>query len=228
MKTNEIKEQLVMAQQQDYLLEIYNFNDDDNFNVGKVIAMDPWFVLVESIDWDGKLNGLILIRISSIHSVKAFTDYLKTVTLKGAVAKEHGYYDIWGVQSWLRQHTYADRRLLNQVLRENFDHHEAVVIGTDRYKAQDEFEGFIHQLNAQSLTLHYFNEHDLSFLWEYDILLAKIDYVRFHGTQAATSSKIIQALFADEEQGEQHGKKGDDKASGRSSRSIHYHRFTNS
>lgn len=135
MKIAEIKEQLVMAQQQGYLLEIYNFNGDDDFNVGQVIAMDPLFVLVQSIDWDGKINGLLLIRISSIHYVKAFTDYLKTVTLKGVVAKENGYYDLWAVQAWLKQHTYQNRQLLNQVLAENFANQQSVVIGTNKYKA---------------------------------------------------------------------------------------------
>lgn len=228
MKLAEIKEQLVMAQQQGYLLEIYNFNDDDDFNVGKVIAMDPLFVLFESIDWDGKINGLLLVRISSIHYVKAFTDYLKTVTLKGEVAKENHYYDIWDVQAWLKGHVYSKRQLLQAVLTENYAEHLPVVIGTKKYKAQDEFEGYLYHIDEESLVLHYFNEHDLSSLWEYQVFLAQVDYVRFHGTQAATTKKIIQTQFGDEEEGEQNGKKGDHQASGRSSRGINYHRFTNS
>ncbi|MGN1284946.1 MAG: hypothetical protein ACI4TY_06570, partial [Candidatus Limosilactobacillus intestinavium] len=72
MSSSEIKEQLIMAQQQGNLVEVYNFDDDDIFNVGFVIAIDPLFVLLLGIDWDGKINGLTAIRLTSIHKVQAY------------------------------------------------------------------------------------------------------------------------------------------------------------
>lgn len=197
MNTAEIRAQLVMAQQQGRMLEVYNFNDDNDFNVGYVIAIDPLFVLMKSIDWDGKLSSLIAIRLTSIHKVRAFTDYLKTVAIKGAVARKNHYYDLWGIERFLKQHHYENKSLLKTMLTQAQAMDEAVVVGTRKYKAQDEFEGFVHQLTAQKLTLHYYNEHDLSSEWEYDILLAQIDYLRAFGTQSATTKAVMRSVFDD-------------------------------
>ncbi|KRN59191.1 hypothetical protein [Limosilactobacillus secaliphilus] len=197
MNTAEIRAQLVMAQQQGRMLEVYNFNDDNDFNVGYVIAIDPLFVLMKSIDWDGKVSSLIAIRLTSIHKVRAFTDYLKTVAIKGAVARKNHYYDLWGTERFLKQHHYENKSLLKTMLTQAQSMDEAVVVGTRKYKAQDEFEGFVHQLTAQKLTLHYYNEHDLSSEWEYDILLAQIDYLRAFGTQSATTKAVMRSVFDD-------------------------------
>ena len=65
MNEPQIREQLTISQQQGTLVEVYNFADDDTFNVGFVIAMDPLFVLLMTLDWDCKINGLTLVRIKS-------------------------------------------------------------------------------------------------------------------------------------------------------------------
>ena len=197
MNTAEIRAQLVMAQQQDRMLEVYNFNDEEDFHIGYVVAIDPLFVLLKSIDWDGKISCLIAIRLSSIHKVQAFTDYLKTVAIKGAVAKKNHYYDIWGIERFLKQHHYENQSLLKTILTQAQALDEAVVIGTRKYKARDEFEGFVNELTPQKLTLHYYNEHDLSSEWEYDILLAQVDYVRAFGTQSATTKAVMREVFDD-------------------------------
>lgn len=198
MNIAEIRSQLVMAQQQGRMLEVYDFNDDDSFHVGYVVAIDPLFVLMKNIDWDGKISCLIAIRLTSIHKVAAFTDYLKTVEIKGAVARKNHYYDLWGIERFLKQHHYENKGLLKTILTQAQALNEAVVVGTRKYKAQDEFEGFIHALTPQKMTLHYYNEHDLSSEWEYDILLAQIDYLRAFGTQSATTKAVMQAEFNDE------------------------------
>lgn len=195
MSETEIKEELVIARQQGTLVEVYNFQDDDIFNVGFVIAIDSLFVLLLSIDWDGKINGLTAVRLSSIHRVRSQTDYLLTVSQKCKVAEDHGYFDIWGIQKYLRQHDFRNCNILRTLLADSYNNHLPVVIGTDKYKGEDDFEGLIHQLSAIKLNLHYFNEHDLSSMWEYDILLAKIDYLRVRGTQCATTKQILQSVF---------------------------------
>ncbi|HJF54116.1 MAG TPA: hypothetical protein K8W06_03080 [Limosilactobacillus coleohominis] len=195
MSPNEIKEQLVMANQQGYLVEVYNFADDDIFNVGFVIAIDPLFVLLLGIDWDGKINGLTAIRLASIHKVQAHTDYLTTVSLKCKVAEDHHYFDIWKLQEFLRHHNYQNTNILRTLLEDSYQNRLPVVIGTDRYKGEDDFTGLIHSLSAIKLNLHYLNEHDLSSLWEYEILLAKIDYLRVRGTQCAQAKEIMQNVF---------------------------------
>lgn len=50
MNEPQIREQLTISQQQGTLVEVYNFADDDTFNVGFVIAMDPLFVLLMTLD----------------------------------------------------------------------------------------------------------------------------------------------------------------------------------
>lgn len=199
MNTAEICAQLVMAKQQGRMLEVYNFNDEDDFHIGYVIAIDPLFVLLKSIDWDGKIGSLIVIRLTSIHKVQGFTDYLKTVAIKGAVARKNHYYDLWGIERFLKQHHYENKGLLKTILIQAQTMDEPVVVGTRKYKARDEFEGFVHELTPQKLTLHYYNEHDLSSEWEYEVLLAQVDYVRAFGTQSATTKAVMQTVFNDNE-----------------------------
>lgn len=195
MSSSEIKEQLIMAQQQGNLVEVYNFDDDDIFNVGFVIAIDPLFVLLLGIDWDGKINGLTAIRLTSIHKVQAYTDYLTTVSIKCKVAEDHHYFDIWHLQEFLRHHDYQNKNILRTLLTDSFETKLPVVIGTDKYKGEDDFEGLINNLSEIKLDLHYINEHDLSSMWDYEILLVKIDYLRVRGTQMMQIKQIMQNVF---------------------------------
>lgn len=195
MSPDQIREEFVLAEQNGNLVEVYNFSDDDTFNVGFIIAMDKLFVLLLTIDWDGKINGLTAIRISSIHKVRSYTDYLTTVSLKCKVAKDHHYFDIWGLQEFLRHHNYRGKNILQTLLKDSYDNRLPVVIGTEKYKGQDDFEGLINKLTEINLNLHYFNEHDLSSLWEYEIPLVKIDYLRVRGSQSATSREILRNVF---------------------------------
>lgn len=184
-----------MAQQQWNLVEVYNFDDDDIFNVGFVIAIDPLFVLLLGIDWDGKINGLTAIRLTSIHKVQAYTDYLTTVSIKCKVAEDHHYFDIWHLQEFLRHHDYQNKNILRTLLTDSFENKLPVVIGTDKYKGEDDFEGLINNLSEIKLDLHYINEHDLSSMWDYEILLVKIDYLRVRGTQMMQTKQIMQNVF---------------------------------
>ena len=170
----DVKIQLTIAKQQGKLIEVHNIKNDDYFNVGFVVGIDNHFCLMISIDWDGKINGLIAIRLDSIITVNDQTDYLTTVSEKTKVAHEHHYFDIWQVQQFID---------------------EPVVIGTKQYQGMDDFSGMIHDLNEITLNLHYFNEKDLSSMWSYDILISQIDYVRSRGTQMATTKQILEDVF---------------------------------
>lgn len=196
MSPTEIKEALLLSQQNGTLVEVYNFADDDTFNVGFVLATDQSFTLLLTLDWDAKINGLTAIRLTSIRQVRAQTDYLTTVAYKSQVAQAHGYFDIWGLEAYVATQDYQHKSLLLTLLHDAVDHHLPVVVGTAKYKGRDDFEGIIHQLGAIKLTLHYYNEHDLSSLWEYEILLAQIDYLRLRGSQGATTAAILRGVFA--------------------------------
>ena len=187
---------MTIARQQGTLIEVHNIPHDEYFNVGFVVAMDPTFCLMISIDWDGKINGLIVIRISSIDKIESNTDYLLTISEKTKVAHRHDYFDLWHVQQFIDDHPDFSRGdLLNNALNDSYTHRLPVVVGTRKYKGADDFTGLIASRDRIKLDLHYFNERDLSSLWSYEILLAQIDYVRVRGTQAATGQQIMRDLF---------------------------------
>ena len=152
-------------------------------------------MLLLGIDWDGKINGLTAIRLTSIHKVQAYTDYLTTVSIKCKVAEDHHYFDIWHLQEFLRHHDYQNKNILRTLLTDSFENKLPVVIGTDKYKGEDDFEGLINNLSEIKLDLHYINEHDLSSMWDYEILLVKIDYLRVRGTQMMQTKQIMQNVF---------------------------------
>lgn len=196
MKETKIREQLAIAKQQGTLIEVHNLPGDEYFNVGFVVGIDPTFCLMISIDWDGKINGLIAIRIASIVYTERNTSYLTTISEKTKVAHQYHYFDIWHVQQFLDdQPQITSGDLLANVLQDSYRQGLPVVIGTQKYKGSDDFEGVIAKLDRIQLTLHYFNEADLSSMWEYKVLLAQVDYVRVRGTQMATTRQILHDIF---------------------------------
>ena len=193
---NENRVQLTLAKQQGTLIEVHNLPNDEYFNVGFVIALDPVFCLIISIDWDGKINGLIAIRIKSIFYTERHSDYLVNISEKTKVAHTHNYFDIWQVQKFIDEHPAITRGdLLSNLLNDSYVNRLPVVIGTEKYRGSDDFTGIITALNPINVTLRYFNDHDLSSLWEYDILRAQIDYIRVRGTQMATGKQILKDIF---------------------------------
>lgn len=199
MTENQIREQLALAKQQGTLIEVHNLPGDDYFNVGFVVGLDPTFCMLISIDWDGKINGLIVVRVASILYTERQTDYLVTVSEKTKVAHHYHYFDIWQVQRFLDKHPRITQgNLLGNVLRDSYEHDLPIVVGTRKYKGNDDFIGRLAALDRVKLTLHYFNEHDLSSLWEYSVLLAQVDYVRVRGSQVATGKQILKDIFPEE------------------------------
>ena len=194
--TQDVIIQLTNAKQQGKLIEVHNIKNDDYFNVGFVVGIDNYFCLMISIDWDGKINGLIAIRLDSIITVNDQTDYLTTVSEKTKVAHEYHYFDIWQVQQFIDEHPeITSGNILMNILKDSADNQLPVVIGTKQYQGIDDFSGMIHDLNEITLNLHYFNEKDLSSMWSYDILISQIDYVRSRGTQMATTKQILEDVF---------------------------------
>lgn len=192
----DVKIQLTIAKQQGKLIEVHNIKGDDYFNVGFVVELDNYFCLMISIDWDGKINDLIAIRLDSIIAVNDQTDYLTTVSEKTKVAHEYHYFDIWQIQRFVDEHPEITKgNILMNILRDSANHQLPVVIGTKKYQGRDDFSGMIHDLNEITLNLHYFNEKDLSSMWSYDILISQIDYVRSRGTQMATTRQILKDVF---------------------------------
>ena len=190
-----IRSELTIAQQQGTLVEIYNLGSDDSFDVGFVITMDSLYVLMLVIDWDGKLNCLMVTRFSSVDRVRSNTDYLTTVTAKSKVARENGYFDVWHLQHFLQTHDFTNQPLLMTLLKDSAEHHLPVVIGTNKYKGRDDFEGIITVISPRSLTMNYYNEHYLSSLWEYRVLLANVDYLRVRGYQMAQTRGVFRDIF---------------------------------
>lgn len=196
-RLNEIKQQLVLAQQQNELIAIYNFNTDATFSVGYIIALDSVFVLIKGIDMEGKLNGLNAIRLTSIQHLKRESDYFTTVKIKQAVARKYGYYDIWHIQDVAGKVDFTSHGILASFLKYSYQQKQPIVVGTRKFKDADDFNGYLSALSAIKLNLHYLNFDDLSSLWERDILLADIDYLRVGGTQTYTSMEILRRVFGE-------------------------------
>lgn len=176
---DEIKQELVLAQQKQELITIYNFDGDGTFSVGYVVGMDGVFVLTIGIDMEGKINGLTAIRLSSIHRV----------------ARQNGFYDLWHVADYLQQTDFKTDGILATILQECVETKEPLVIGTRQYKDRDDFEGYIHELTPIKLIMHYLKFEDLSSLWEYEILWAEVDYIRIKGSQAHMCQAILDRVF---------------------------------
>lgn len=194
---SQIRDTLINAMHEGTLIAIYNLPEtDDNFNVGYVLAVDFNFILLESIDWDGKIFGIDAIRIDSIHELATETDYLETVSVKMSVAQRRGYYDLWHVEDFLQGHPEVLKGdLAWNLLQDSYNSVLPVVVGTKRYQGSDDFEGILSDLNEESLTIDYYNEHDLSSMWRYSVPLNQVAYVRTRGTQAATTSQILRDIF---------------------------------
>lgn len=196
MSNEEVRIQLTIAKQQGTLIEVHNLPHDDYFNIGFVVGLDTTFCLLISIDWDGKINDLVAIRLDTIRYTASGTDYLTTVSEKTKVAHEHHYFDLWHIQSFLDEHPdFPNGPILEKALADSYQHQLPVVIGTDKYQGHDDFTGMIHELNQITLNLHYLNEHDLSSMWTYDIPLKQITYVRMRGTQMHTTKQIMDDVF---------------------------------
>ncbi|WP_137598090.1 hypothetical protein [Paucilactobacillus kaifaensis] len=194
---SEIKQELVLAQQHNELIAIYNFNNDETFSVGYIVALDSVFVLIEGIDMEGKLNGLNAIRLTSINHLKRASDYLTTVKIKQTVAQKYGYFDIWHIQNLVKTANFTSHGILTNFLSFSYQQKQPIVVGTRKFKDSDDFNGYINELSAVRLNLHYLDFDDLSSLWERDILLADIDYLRVGGTQSYTSMAILRQVFGE-------------------------------
>ncbi len=190
-----IQGQLQTAQRQHQLVEVYGFNDPEMFDIGYVVGIDDEFVLLLGHDWDGKINGLTAMRLSRITKVVVDDDYLITLKYKADVAREYDYYDRWGLTKQAATTDYVTGGIFSQLLNQVFNQQQALVIGTNQYNGSDEFQGFITELNAWSLTMHYFNSHDLSSVWEYRVPLEEIEYLRCFGYQAAQTERIFERVF---------------------------------
>lgn len=193
----QIRAALLSAMSDHQLIAVFNLPaSDDNFNVGYVLAVDVNFILLESIDWDGKIFGIDAIRISAIRELAVDTDYLQTVSVKMAVAKRRGYYDLWHVNDFVKGHPEVlDGDLAWNLLTDSYQSNLPVVVGTTRFQGQDDFEGMLSNLTAEALTIDYYNEHDLSSMWRYSTPLADVQYVRTRGTQAATTAAVLRDVF---------------------------------
>ena len=192
---SELKQELILAQQKNELVAIYNFKDRGTFTVGYVVAMDNRFVLLKGLDMDAKINGLNAIRLTSITDVIRDNDYLLNVKIRAQNAQKYGYYDIWRIEKYLETQKYGQTSILTQMLTDAFEHEEPIVIGTKQFKDRDDFDGIIADLSPIKLNLHYFDFEDLSSLWEREIMLADIDYIRVKGMQAHNSKSILNELF---------------------------------
>lgn len=93
-----IRDDLAKAIKNKNLVEIYSKGTNEQFSVGYVMQQDEKFVLVEAINVDGELDGLVVFRKTSLAKVIAVSDYLKSMATIVSLAQQRGYYDIWNTE----------------------------------------------------------------------------------------------------------------------------------
>ncbi|HAT55554.1 MAG TPA: hypothetical protein DCW31_10035, partial [Lactobacillus sp.] len=90
-----IRDDLAKAIKNKQLVEIYSKGTNEQFSVGYVVQQDEKFVLVEAINVDGELDGLVVFRKASLAKVVSGSDYLKSMATIITLAQQRRYYDVW-------------------------------------------------------------------------------------------------------------------------------------
>lgn len=196
---NDILAQLAMAQQQRKLVEIHHFINPDTYTVGIVIKFTKEVCLVKSLDPDGKLNGILLIKVAEIYAVENDTDYLQSIMIKTQLAKKHKYYDILNVEEII---TKLEIKLANfwYVFLEDFLRRKTIItIGfTDDAQLDAMVTGIITKIDNQRVIVNYVDDYDLSSLWTLQFNINDINYVRINSFQTIEYEMLMQTLFKDE------------------------------
>lgn len=132
-----IRDDLAKAIKNTNLVEIYSKGTNEQFSVGYVIQQDEKFVLVQAVNVDGELDGLVVFRKASLARVISDTDYLKSMATIIALAKQRGYYDVWNTErlmnKLLKKQNKTKHSLLKTLLKQAF-HHDQVIQLSGRIK----------------------------------------------------------------------------------------------
>ncbi len=194
-----IRDDLAKAIKTKNLVEIYAKGTNEQFSVGYVLQQDEKFVLVEAINVDGELDGLVVFRKASLAKVVATSDYLKSITTIVSLAQQRGYYDIWNterlVTKFLKKEAEHKHSLLKTMLKLAFKKDQVIQLSGRIKKHGDTYTGFIHSEHKKYLEFNYVDTFDLAKRPQIAVRYAEIDEASFHSFETFNITAVIESYM---------------------------------
>jgi hypothetical protein len=193
-----IRDDLAKAIKNKHLVEIYSKGTNEQFSVGYILQQDEKFVLVEAINVDGELDGLVVFRKASLAKVVTGTDYLKSMTTIVSLAQQRGYFDVWNTERLATKFLKKDTKkhsLLKTLLKQAFKHDQVIQLSGRIKKHGDSYTGFIHSEHKKYLEFNYVDTFELEKRPQIAVRYAEIDEASLHSFETFNITAVIESYM---------------------------------
>ncbi|AVK62808.1 hypothetical protein C5Z26_01130 [Lactobacillus sp. CBA3606] len=189
-----IQDNLAQAIKNKHLVEIYAKGTNEQFSVGYVIQQDEKFVLVETINVDGELDGLVVFRKATLAKVVTGTDYLKSMATIVSLAQQRGYFDVWNTERLVTKFLKKESKhsLLKQLLKMAFKQDQVIQLSGRIKKHGDSYTGFIHSEHKKYLEFNYVDLFNLAKRPQIAVRYAEIDEASLHSFETFNITAVIE------------------------------------
>ncbi|MFC6165609.1 hypothetical protein ACFP3T_13140 [Lactiplantibacillus dongliensis] len=193
-----IRDDLAKAIKNKHLVEIYSKGTNEQFSVGYILQQDEKFVLVEAINVDGELDGLVVFRKASLAKVVTGTDYLKSMATIVSLAQQRGYFDIWNTERLAAKFLKKDNQkhsLLKTLLKQAFKRDQVIQLSGRIKKHGDSYTGFIHSEHKKYLEFNYVDTFELEKRPQIAVRYAEIDEASWHSFETFNITAVIESYM---------------------------------
>jgi len=193
-----IRDDLAKAIKNKHLVEIYSKGTNEQFSVGYILQQDEKFVLVEAINVDGELDGLVVFRKASLAKVVTGTDYLKSMATIVSLAQQRGYFDVWNTERLAAKFLKKDNQkhsLLKTLLKQAFKHDQVIQLSGRIKKHGDSYTGFIHSEHKKYLEFNYVDTFELEKRPQIAVRYAEIDEASLHSFETFNITAVIESYM---------------------------------
>ncbi|VDG18178.1 hypothetical protein [Lactiplantibacillus mudanjiangensis] len=192
-----IRDDLAKAIKGKQLVEIYSKGTNEQFSVGYILQQDDKFVLVEAINVDGELDGIVVFRKASLAKIVTGTDYLKSMATIVSLAQQRGYFDVWNTEHLVMKFLKKDHQhsLLKSMLKLAFKKDQVIQLSGRIKKHGDTYTGFIHSEHKKYIEFNYVDTFDLSKRPQIAVRYAEIDEASFHNFETFNITAVIESYM---------------------------------
>ncbi len=193
-----IRDDLAKAIKNKHLVEIYSKGTNEQFSVGYILQQDEKFVLVEAINVDGELDGLVVFRKASLAKVVTGTDYLKSMMTIVSLAQQRGYFDVWNTERLAAKFLKKDNQkhsLLKTLLKQAFKRDQVIQLSGRIKKHGDSYTGFIHSEHKKYLEFNYVDTFELEKRPQIAVRYAEIDEASLHSFETFNITAVIESYM---------------------------------
>jgi len=193
-----IRDDLAKAIKNKHLVEIYSKGTNEQFSVGYILQQDEKFVLVEAINVDGELDGLVVFRKASLAKVVTGTDYLKSMATIVSLAQQRGYFDVWNTERLAAKFLKKDNQkhsLLKTLLKQAFKRDQVIQLSGRIKKHGDSYTGFIHSEHKKYLEFNYVDTFELEKRPQIAVRYAEIDEASWHSFETFNITAVIESYM---------------------------------